>query len=346
MKKILILYRELAGYFVACLNHLCDQYDTEAVLVAYPVHKDAPFRFKLSERITLLQRNELRQEDLTKLCSDPSFDFIFSGGWSDVAYLKALKHRQAPALLGFDNQWNGSVKHHLSSLYGRMRIKPLFEYAFVPGSIQELFAKKLGFSPNHIITGAYSCDVPTFSIIAENRLNKPDAGIKRLVYTGRYAEEKFISELWRVFASLRPSEAKNWELHCAGTGPLWETRAQTDGIIHHGFMQPEALAGLMQTGDAFILPSTFEPWGVVVHEFAAAGYPMILSSNVGASEAFLKHGENGYMFRSGDAQDLKEKLCSLFSKDHHQLVDMGRKSTELAKKITPDTWAKSLHKLM
>ena len=47
-------------------------------------------------------------------------------------------------------------------------------------------------------------------------------------------------------------------------------------------MQPEDLLAFMSTGKAFVLPSTFEPWGVAVHEFAAAGYPLILSDAVGA----------------------------------------------------------------
>jgi glycosyltransferase involved in cell wall biosynthesis len=346
MKKILVLYRELAGYFVACLNHLCDQYDTEAVLVAYPVHKDAPFKFKLSSKITLIQRNELNQEDLTKLCSDPSFDLIFAGGWFDKEYLTAIKHKKAPALLGFDNQWNGSVKHVLSAVYGRVKIKPLFNYAFVPGSLQKTFAQKLGFRVDSIITGAYSCDVNTFGKIAEERKAREDTFPRRLIYTGRYSEEKFIRELWNTFIELHEQSGKQWELHCAGTGPLWDQRNQSDGIVHHGFMQPDELTKLMLTGDAFVLPSAFEPWGVVVHEFAAAGYPMVISSKVGAGEAFLDQGENGYMFKSGDTTDLKAQLHKLFTKNHEELMKMGQKSADLAKGITPDSWAKSINKLM
>jgi glycosyltransferase involved in cell wall biosynthesis len=345
MKKILVLYRELAGYFVACLNHLCDQYDTEATLVAYPVHQDAPFQFQLSPRITLIQRNELSAEEINKLCSDPSFDLIFSGGWADKEYLEGIKRKQCPALLGFDNQWRGSFKQRLSAIYGRIRIKPYFEYAFVPGSLQKKFAIHLGFNEDNIITGAYSCDVATFSEIFQNRKKKRE-GKLRLIYTGRYAQEKFIQELWQSFGSLHETEGANWELHCAGTGPLWESREENEGIYHHGFLQPQQLAALMTSGDAFVLPSTFEPWGVVVHEFAAAGFPMIVSSNVGAGEAFLRDGENGYIFQSGQSEDLKQKMKTLFTKTETERQKMGEISIQLAHQITPDTWAKSLHKLM
>ncbi|MES1181688.1 MAG: hypothetical protein ABUL44_02735, partial [Flavobacterium sp.] len=64
MKRILILYRELAGYFVDCLNHLCENYAVEAHIVAYPVHSDAPFEFNLSPRAKVIARSEYTADQL------------------------------------------------------------------------------------------------------------------------------------------------------------------------------------------------------------------------------------------------------------------------------------------
>ncbi len=346
MKRILVLYRELAGYFVECLNHLCEMYDVEAVVVAYPVNEDAPFQFHESSRIRLINRFDLSADDLNTLVRDKRFNLIFCGGWGDKGYLEALKNRTAPALLGFDNQWNGSMKHVVSALYGRMKIKPLFEYAFVPGSKQKMFARHLGFSEKKIVTGAYSCDVQKFASVYESRKQRAVSGNKKLIYTGRYAEEKFIRPLCELMKELRENDFAHWELHCVGKGPLWDSRLEYAGIHHYGFMQPDALYAFMKDGDAFILPSTFEPWGVVVHEFAAAGYPMILSSAVGSAETFLKDSENGYLFEAGNVEDLRQKLILLFSLSDSSLQKMGEKSSELSTQITPDTWAKSLYAIM
>lgn len=346
MKRILILYRELAGYFVECLNHLCENYGVEAVVVAYPVNVDAPFRFALSAKIVLKNRNEISALEIASLVSEPQFDLIFCGGWSDIAYLDALKQRKTKALLGFDNQWNGSLKHIASSIYARWKIKPQFEYAFVPGAKQHQFARHMGFAPSQIMVGAYSCDTQKFASLAEIRKNRIINKKKKLLYTGRYAHEKFIQELCVVMHQILAEGDNNWELHCIGTGSLWNERIQSSGIFHHGFMQPDELFEFMKTGDAFILPSTFEPWGVVVHEFAAAGYPMILSSNVGAGEIFLIENQNGFFFQAGDAEELQKKLKNLFTLSNEQLNAMGEKSAELAQQITPDTWAKSLYQIM
>lgn len=345
MKRILVLYRELAGYFVQCLNHLCDHHNVEAHVVAYPVNADAPFQFQFSQRVKVELRTEHTISTLRKLVTEGNFDLIFSGGWSDSEYLQAIRHRKCNSLLGFDNQWNGSVKHILSSLYGRIKLKPLFEYAFVPGSKQRQFAKHLGFDSAHIISGAYSCDVNKFSRLQSMRLSKTGTG-KKLIYTGRYAEEKFIRSLWQVIAEMKENELNDWTLHCAGTGPLWHSRTIHERIVHHGFLQPDQLFELMKTGDAFILPSTFEPWGVVVHEFAAAGYPLLLSDAVGSAEIFLQDKKNGYLLKSGNKDNLREGLLSLFQRSDEELLTMGKLSAAFAQKITPETWATSLHSIM
>jgi glycosyltransferase involved in cell wall biosynthesis len=345
MKRILVLYRELAGYFVHCLNHLCDHHEVEAHVVAYPVNADAPFQFQFSQRVKVELRSEHTESSLRKLVSDGNFDLIFSGGWSDREYLKAIRHRKCKALLGFDNQWNGSFKHILSSVYGKIKLKPLFDYAFVPGTKQIQFAKHLGFDAKHTISGAYSCDVNKFSRLHPIRLSKK-SGEKKLIYTGRYAEEKFIQPLWQAISEMKEHELNGWTLHCAGTGPLWHERMHHEHIVHHGFLQPDQLIELMKVGDAFILPSTFEPWGVVVHEFAAAGYPLLLSDAVGSAEAFLQDRKNGYLLRNGDKADLRENLLLLFQQDEEELHAMGNLSAIYAQKITPETWAKGLHSIM
>ena len=51
------------------------------------------------------------------------------------------------------------------------------------------------------------------------------------------------------------------------------------------FIQPENLEKVKNAG-CFVLPSLKDNWGVVVHEFAAAGLPLIISDGVGAKLLF------------------------------------------------------------
>jgi len=341
MKRILVLYKELAGYFISCLDELCLKHQTQADVVAYPVHSDAPFEFKHSSNIQIFSRNNISDHELQRMIASNSYDLIFTGGWFDKGYLRALKNRTCPALLGFDNAWNGSLKQQLSTLYGRMFIRPLFEFAFVPGSRQATFASKLGFPDEKIIRGAYSCDVSKFSGVVHQQQSK-----NRLIYAGRYSSEKFVTPLFNLFHALAEKDFPNWELHCIGTGPLWGERLESPHIVHHGFMQPNDLLAFMQTGNAFVLPSTFEPWGVVAHEFAAAGYPLILSDAVGAAEAFLEPDKNGFVFHSRNLNSLEETLRKMMSLSLDEMQIMGKHSQLLAANITPTTWAQSIASMM
>jgi glycosyltransferase involved in cell wall biosynthesis len=347
MKRILILYRELAGYFVECVNHLCDNFGVQADIVAYPVNSDAPFLFSFSPKVKVYDRNKVDLAMLLKITESGDYDLIFCGGWGDKDYLKAVGSRKrAKALLGFDNQWQGTPKQILASAYARFKITPLFDVAFVPGLGQFLFARKMGFAAKNIIQGAYSCDVKKFSELYEVRKLLKFEGPKKLIYVGRYAPEKFATELFEAFVELCNEGLANWQLHAAGVGPLWDKRTQHPTIVHHGFQQPTDLFEIMKQGNVFVLPSTFEPWGVAVHEFAAAGYPLILSDKVGAKEAFLVKNENGVTFKAGSKTELKSALKITLSATDKELQKMGNLSHQLAIRITPHTWATSLFDLM
>jgi glycosyltransferase involved in cell wall biosynthesis len=323
-----------------CLDELCRRYDLEADVIAYPVNNDAPFEFKHSARIHIISRSHVSNQDLNRMAAD-NYSLIFTSGWFDSGYLRAIRYRKCPSILGFDNCWTGSIKHKLSTLYGRIFIRPLFEFAFVPGSQQALFAKKLGFEDEKIIKGLYACDVSKFSSVAMQFLPK-----LRIFYVGRYSTEKYVQPLCELFHKLASNEFPNWELHCIGTGPQWNERLQSPHIVHHGFKQPDELLSFMCTGNAFVLPSTFEPWGVAVHEFAAAGYPLILSDAIGAAEVFLESTKNGYLFEAGNVRALEGALRMMMSQNSEELLAMGRHSRTLAVKITPESWAASLAGLM
>ena len=90
----------------------------------------------------------------------------------------------------------------------------------------------------------------------------------------------------------------------------------------------------------FVLPSRFEPWGVVVHEMAAAGFPMVVSDAVGAATQFLADGKNGFLFRNNDYQDLKSKLRKIIQMDTDELKAMAEKSRSEGLKHSPAAWAK------
>ena len=108
------------------------------------------------------------------------------------------------------------------------------------------------------------------------------------------------------------------------------------------FMQPDNLIKEIIECGCFILPSNYEPWGVVVHEAATAGMPLILSDAVGARASFLVNGMNGYKFKSNSTEDLKKYMLKIINSDEKELIKKGELSFKLSQRITPETSAKNL----
>jgi glycosyltransferase involved in cell wall biosynthesis len=343
-KNILVLYTELAYYTLKCFSELALVYDVKIHILKLPINKSAPFEFEnLHQNITLYDSEEFTLLKLEELYESIKPNLVYCAGWTNKMYLKFCKRnkKKCPILLGFDTPWIGSLKQILGSFYAKLTFKKYFDYAFVPGNSQAILAEKMGFDNNNIVLGAYSADVELFNSNRDVNFEKQ----KVLIFVGRYSLEKGIKDLCDVFIELiDDNEIEKWELWCVGKGELLIPKHKN--IKDFGFKQPKELSLLMQNATVFVLPSTYEPWGVVVHEFASAGFPLICSEKVGSTEVFLRELENGFYFKAGNKKDLKEKLNTICNLNNNDLIRMGEKSKAFSKKISPQSWAASLYKLL
>lgn len=341
MKRILVLYRELAGYFVNSMNYLADQHNVKIDIVAYPIKEDAPFRFEFSKNIRVIDRTNLTLLELQTL---GKFDLIFCGGWADALYLNYVKSNSSiPSLLGFDKQWLGSLRDRLGAFYLKWKVRPLFDFAFVPGLEQIQFAERMGFEKPNVYSGAYTCNVDDYNQVYQRRIGMNQTP-RRLIYAGRYAPEKGIDLLWSVFLELS-DEFPDWELHCIGTGALASDAPNHPKIIHHGFLQGRPLFDVMASGELFVLPSLYEPWGVVVNEFAVAGYPLLLSNRVGARTGLLTD-KNGWVFDYGSKVALKTAIARAMKCSREELKKMGQISHTLGVQLDESQYANSILEMM
>jgi glycosyltransferase involved in cell wall biosynthesis len=341
--KLLFLYTELAGYFIACLRKLSELHDVEIYVIHWPVNKEAPFDFKFGENVTFIEKKDLPGDLLGKKIESIKPDFIYCSGWIDKDYLARAKKykRKIPVVIGLDNQWTGSLKQRIACVLSRFTIKQIFTHCWVPGERQKKYALKLGFKPGEILTGYYSADVDYFMNLGDKYLSSKKANYPhRFIYAGRYYKFKGINDLWNAFIQWQKEEPNDWELWCIGTGT--EPPAVHPKIKHVGFIQPEDFEPIIEGGGVFILPSHFEPWGVVLHEFASAGFPLIASNAVGSGETFIKDGKNGFIFKAGDSEALKALLKKIASLGNEELLKMGAISRQKALTITPTKWAETL----
>ena len=313
----------------------------EVLLVHWPVNEEAPFKFDLSFCQTL-KRSDETYESMLKSIESFSPDMILCSGWMDKDYMRICSHYhgKVPTVLSMDNHWTGSVKQQVARLVSPFTIKRAFSHAFVPGEIQKQYALKLGFGAARIKTGFYTADTIRFETYFEAMPENTDS-VVRFLYLGRYVQHKGILDLWEAFSNVRATY-QNCELWCVGTGEAYKDRVEGDGIKHFGFIQPDKLLPILQQCHAYILPSHFEPWGVSVHEMATAGFPLLLSEAIGAKESYLRDGENGYIFKTGDPEDLAKAMERFVNLSIDERKRMSSISRELAGNNSPEKWAVSI----
>lgn len=343
--KFLFLYTEIADYFLACCQELSRHGDVH--VMRYPVNKEAPFLFEDKSSVKLYNRNDFSFLQLQQFSKDLKPDIIICSGWIDKEYLKLCKmyFNKLPTVLTCDTHWRGDLKQIIATILSRLTLLKIFSNAWVPGLAQKQYVEKLGFKTNQISLNFYSCNHAKFEILYNQTKNeKIDNFPRRFIYVGRYYEFKGLKELWQAFIELQDEQPNEWELWCLGTGDL--KPVEHSKIKHFGFVQPSHFDGYIKESGVFVLPSRFEPWGVVVHEFAAAGFPMLLSEAVGAKERFLKEGENGFSFKVNDVASLKFALAKFMKLSNQDLNKMSRVSNDLSKSITPEIWVETISKIL
>lgn len=136
----------------------------------------------------------------------------------------------------------------------------------------------------------------------------------RLLFTAaRLVPAKGLHLMIAAYRQLGLAE-KGWIWVVAGTGPLEaELRQQAGaldgaGIYFVGVQPHDVVKGLAGQAEAFVLPSVYEPHGIVVSEAMGAGTPVIASDAAGAAIDLVEPGKTGWLFRNGDAADLARVL--------------------------------------
>ncbi len=348
--KILFLYTELAQYFLSCVNHLTNEHkNIEVHIIRWKINSEAPFNLKTGKNIFLHKRENFDEKKMLAFSKNLGISILICSGWIDKTYLKIAKYffKKIPTVLMFDNKWKGNLKQYLASFLSRFFLLKRFSNVWVVGESQKIYAKKLGFSDENIGIGFYSADVDFFyKMFKKNELSKKKKFPKRFIFVGRYIENKGIFDLWKAFIELQKEYPNDWELWCLGEGEFFDKKIENEKIKHFGFVQKKDIHKFIEKTGVFILPSHFEPWGVVVHEFVSAGFPLLCSEEVGASSCFLENKKNGFYFPAKNINEMKKSMKKIINLSEKEIFKMSEKSVFLSKKINHKKWSNQLLKFL
>ncbi|MEM6253259.1 MAG: glycosyltransferase [Cyanobacteria bacterium P01_D01_bin.156] len=340
--KIALLHTRLSGYLAACLREFKHQTGAQLLIFAWPNQPDAPFdTSKFADLGKVINRYDCSNGTILKQILEFQPTAILASGWRDKGYAKicrALKSKDIPIIAGCDTQWKGSLKQYFASWVAPLHIQKFIDVLWVTGERQRYLAQALGYTGEQCWEGYYACDWASF---ANQSIHQNIAYSPYFLYVGRYAPEKGLDTLSVAYKNYVAQVQNPWRLVCAGAGPL-NAMLLESGAEDKGFVQPENLPKLMKGASAFVLPSRFEPWGVVAQEAAASGLPLILSDACGAGVSLLHKHYNGFDFSNGSVESLTQALKAMHSLPLQQRQLFGQASYELSKQYTPKRWAETL----
>ncbi|MCB9036093.1 MAG: glycosyltransferase family 4 protein [Lewinellaceae bacterium] len=333
------------GYTMACLKALaCLNGQVYIHLVRWDQKRLTPYEPPAEDRISLYERSTFdSNEALLAWARLLQPRCVFVSGWMDKGYLyvaRQLKKEGIPVIAGVDTQWKKTIRQQVASSVLRGYFNRHFSYMMVPGPQQYEYAKRLGFTIDRILPNLYAADVALFNrAYQESKSSKAKVFPHRFLFVGRFHPIKGIMKLVQAFQELSLEANHDWDLLLVGNGPIKAQIPNDAKIRVLDFLPPDRLAEEIRHAGVFILPSIAEPWGVVLHEFAAAGMPLIASHDVGSARRFLIKGYNGFLFSHQEAGYLKAQLKKMVQKTDEELLLMGARSHQLGQQVTPELFA-------
>src|SRR5438094_5494528 len=213
-----------------------------------------------------------------------------------VRDIERLLVDQSDGIICCSNYMLDHIQHQLGAVNAKIRV--------IPNGVEVSRFKRDG--PPHLI--------PTG--VSENR--------KVILFVGRIVREKGIFTLLEALDELR-NRGKNVSLVFVGEGPLKEDLAKeilwrklSDRVKLAGFVGEKKLVSLYNSSDAFVLPSHYEPFGMVALEAMASRIPVVVSDVGGLSE-IIEDGITGVKVPASDPRALAEGILRVL--DNRELSE-------------------------
>ena len=271
------------------------------------------------------------------------YDAVWIHGWAVltnwIAWASAVACRVPVLLRGEANGLNEPTG--LKGVVKRTVLKAFFNQVscyLAIGTNNANFYRSYGIPDEHIFLTPYSVDNEFFmkragELDGQKRLLREKEGLSPdlpvILFCGKFQEKKRPIDLLKAFAHLHDHPAAS--LVFVGDGPLRSVmeRFVAERHLGHvhilGFKNQQELPACYAMADLLVLPSSVEPWGLVVNEAMCCGLPVIVSDKVGAAADLIRQGINGFIYPAGNLEALAECMKRILANEEAR-CEMGRQS--------------------
>ena len=241
----------------------------------------------------------------------------------------------------------------------------LFSSALVGGTPQKQFACDYGQDPAKVFLGYDAVDTGYFEQQSAKWKQAPAATLpipnlpsRFFLNLGRFVIKKNIPSLIHAYAGLlKRYPSLDIALVLVGEGdeepalrklvaelqvPMRDGMTsganQNAGVVFYPFQQVDVTPIFFSRCEAFILPSMYEEWGLVVNEAMGSSTAVIVSENVGCASDLVIDGINGFKFNPASVEQL-EGILEKFIQDPGLAAKLGAAGVQHIREWGPAKFA-------
>lgn len=260
--------------------------------------------------------------------------------WAKIRGLKVLVRDEATLI--------SASRHKLKRLAKRlffMMLRNLVDGFLAIGTLNAQYYRFYGVAPERIFAVPYAVDNGFFQDKARAAANDREGlrgalgltpGRPVILFASKLSAIKRGADLLEAYIRMSPDQVREPHpyLVFVGDGDQRQSLEARAGMMPWssikflGFKNQTELPAYYDLCDVLVLPSSFEPWGLVINEVMNAGRAVVVSDQVGCGPDLVHPGANGAVFPAGDIAGLRQALLDL-TNDPRKCRAMGEKSLEI-----------------
>lgn len=259
------------------------------------------------------------------------FDAVWVHGWFQICSLQAVLAAEKLGIpILFRGESNGlkeprhPAKRLAKKAFLNWLVNKISVFLYI-GKFNYQFYKSFGIQKNCLFPMPYAVDNNYFqkqTMLAQSakeelrRSLNLEPGRPIILYAAKLLEKKRPQDLLAAYRLLSADGLKEPDpyLLFVGDGVMrsqLEAEAKATGwqsIRFLGFRNQSELPAIYDLCDVFVLPSSFEPWGLAINEVMNAGKAVVVSDRVGCAPDLVLEGQNGRIFPMGNAKALADTI--------------------------------------
>ena len=259
-------------------------------------------------------------------------------GWSFKSHLKTLRyfHNKIPVFFRGDSSLlNEKSGFSIKKIFRKLFLKWVYSHvdvAFYVGSAGKSYFNKFGLKNKQLVFAPHAIENERFKIKSKKGF-RDELGILPgemvFLFAGKFEPVKNPEFLLKSFSR---AELDGVHLVMVGNGELeaglkeWVRNHQMESKIHFmNFQNQSEMPSIYHSANVFILASQSETWGLGVNEAMAAGLAILVSDKCGCAIDLVENEINGFIFESGNADQLANKM-NVLALDKNLVSEMGNQS--------------------